>query len=228
MTIDQAIFAESLDALDTSVIGAGAPTSGRRFAQPWRRWRANPSGARCWSSSATARISRVTRSTAARGEPGRGSSSTPSAWGRRPGSWFRSSETAARDVDARRATARPVHSRLDAATLRQLAQATGGAYAALGPRRGRARAPVSPVSVTLPRHAVEERMRKVYTERFEIPLGLRSLACSGARVGERRRRTCRSCAARFVRTLSVNGAAVAVAFAARSRRAGDGVGGRSC
>ena len=92
----------------------------------------------------------------------------------------------------RDATGRPVRSKLDAATLEELARATGGAYAALGPDGGGLDRLYRQYLSRLPKHAVDERLRKVFTERFQLPLAL-AIGCLLLElvVGERARRPIR-------------------------------------
>ncbi len=86
------------------------------------------------------------------------------------------------------AAGQPVRSRLDEPTLRRLAAATGGAYAALGPSGRGLETLYRQHLADLPRRASEERMHKVWTERFQIPLGI-AIACLllDVALGERRR-----------------------------------------
>jgi Ca-activated chloride channel family protein len=86
----------------------------------------------------------------------------------------------------------PVRSRLDEPTLRSLAAATGGAYAALGADGRGLETLYRQHLATLPRSAAKEQMRKVWTERFPIPLGVAvgALLLELA-VGERRGRRTR-------------------------------------
>ena len=82
----------------------------------------------------------------------------------------------------RDAEGQAVHSRLDEHALRQLAEATGGAYAALGPSGRGLETLYREHLAQLPRHTVAERMKKVYTERFQIPLAVGDcLPAPGAR-----------------------------------------------
>jgi Ca-activated chloride channel family protein len=89
----------------------------------------------------------------------------------------------------RDAAGQPVRSRLDEKTLRGLAAVTGGSYVALGPSGRGLETLYRAHLAALPRHASEERVRKVWTERFQIPLGV-AIACLLLDLGlaDRRRR----------------------------------------
>ena len=65
-----------------------------------------------------------------------------------------------------------VKSRLDETTLRQIAAATGGAYAPLGQRGEGLQEIYDKYLATLPRHQVESRRHRIEFEQYEWPLGL--------------------------------------------------------
>ena len=65
-----------------------------------------------------------------------------------------------------------VKSKLDEATLRQIAQITGGAYEPLGQRGEGLETIYSRYIATLPKRQLEERREKIRFERYEWPLGL--------------------------------------------------------
>jgi Ca-activated chloride channel family protein len=65
-----------------------------------------------------------------------------------------------------------VHSRLDEATLKQIAQITGGAYEPLGQRGEGLQDIYDRYIATLPKQNIEERREKIRWEQYEWPLGL--------------------------------------------------------
>jgi len=195
MTIDQAVFAEALDALDTGIIPRGGTDIAAAVRTAVRAMASEPDrrkvlvilsdgedlqGEVAAAATEAARAGLVIY-TVGVGTPAGGL--IPVAREGRP--------DVVRDADGQ-----PVRSRLDEATLRRLAQATGAAYVALGPAGGGLDVLYRQYLSRLPRHAVEERMRKVYTERFQLPLAL-GIACLLAElaVGERARRRARRTAA---------------------------------
>jgi Ca-activated chloride channel family protein len=81
-----------------------------------------------------------------------------------------------------------VKSRLDESTLKQIAEATGGAYVPLGQRGEGLQEIYQKYIATLPRHQVESRRHKVRYEQYEWPLGLSILLLVASMLlGERRR-----------------------------------------
>ena len=178
MTTDEAVFEESLDALDTSVI----PRGGTDVAAAIRTATA------AMSSEPDRRKVLVLLSD---GEDLAGEARAAAADAGRHGLTIYAVGvgTAAGEVIAARDEAgQPVRSRLDEETLTAVARATGGAYVALGPSGRGLETLYRTQLAQLPRTTTAERSHKVYTERFEIPLGI-ALGCWLAElvIGERRR-----------------------------------------
>ena len=83
-----------------------------------------------------------------------------------------------------------VKSRLDESMLRQIAQATGGAYAPMGQRGEGLQEIYNKYIATLPRHQVESRRHRIEFEQYEWPLGLSILLLAASMlIGERARPT---------------------------------------
>jgi Ca-activated chloride channel family protein len=81
-----------------------------------------------------------------------------------------------------------VKSRLDEAALKALAAATGGTYAPLGAQNQGLETIYQQALAPLAKHDLESRAQRVYTERFQWPLGLSlALLLSSLVVGTRRR-----------------------------------------
>jgi Ca-activated chloride channel family protein len=81
-----------------------------------------------------------------------------------------------------------VKSRLDEATLRQIAQVTGGAYEPLGQRGEGLEEIYRRYIAPLPRHQIESRRQKIRFEQYEWPLGLSMLLLiASTLIGERTR-----------------------------------------
>jgi Ca-activated chloride channel homolog len=81
-----------------------------------------------------------------------------------------------------------VKSRLDEAALKGLAAATGGTYAPLGAQNQGLETIYQQALAPLAKHDLESRAQRVYTERFQWPLGLSlALLLSSLVIGTRRR-----------------------------------------
>jgi Ca-activated chloride channel family protein len=188
MTIDHAVFGEALDALDTSII----PRGGTDIATPIRA---------AVEAMATEPDRRKLLVILSDGEDLQGEALAAAkeaahaglviytvGVGTRSGDLIPVEHDGQRDV-VRDAEGHFVTSRLDEQTLRQLAEITGGAYAPLGASGQGLETLYSQHLAQLPRRTVEERMHKVYTERFQIPLAV-AISCLMLELalGERRRR----------------------------------------
>ena len=188
MTIDHAVFGEALDALDTSVIARG----GTDIASPIRA---------AVEAMATEPDRRKLLVILSDGEDLQGEALAAAKEAAHAGLVIytvgvgtKSGELIPIDHDGQRELLRDadghfVTSRLDEQTLRQLAAITGGAYAPLGSAGQGLETLYSQHLAQLPRRTVEERMHKVYTERFQIPLAI-AIGCLllELALGERRRR----------------------------------------
>lgn len=186
MTTDEAVFEESLDALDTSVI----PRGGTDIAAAIRTATA------AMASEPDRRKVLVLLSD---GEDLAGDARAAATEAGRRGLTIYAvgvGTAAGEVIAARDAAGQPVRSRLDEATLTAVARATGGAYVPLGPS-GRGLDTLYRTQLAqLPRTTTAERSHKVYTERFEIPLTI-ALGCwmADLLISERRRRGWRAAAA---------------------------------
>jgi Ca-activated chloride channel homolog len=188
MTMDAAVFGEALDALDTDVI----PRGGTNISSAIR-------------TAVAAMASEPDRHKVlvilSDGEDLQGDAATAAAEAARAsvviytvGVGTPAGEIVPIKQDGRRQAmldpdGQPVHSRLDEPMLRRLAQITGGAYAALGPSGRGLEELYRQHLAQLPRRSGQEKMRKVYTEHFAIPLAF-AVACLllEAILGERCRR----------------------------------------
>jgi Ca-activated chloride channel family protein len=188
MTIDHAVFGEALDALDTSII----PWGGTDIASPIRA---------AIEAMATEPDRRKLLVILSDGEDLQGEALAAASEaahaglviytvgvGTRSGDLIPIEHDGQRDV-MRDADGHPVMSHLDEQTLRRLAEITGGAYAPLGASGQGLETLYRQHLAQLPRRTVEERMHKVYTERFQTPLAV-AIACLMLELalGERRRR----------------------------------------
>ncbi|HSS38687.1 MAG TPA: VWA domain-containing protein, partial [Polyangia bacterium] len=179
MTTDQAVFEESLEALDTSVI----PRGGTDLASAIR------TGAAAMSSEPDRRKVLILLSD---GEDLAGQAQAAAVDARRQGLTIYTvgvGTAAGELIAARDASGQPVRSRLDEATLASVARATGGTYVALGASGRGLESLYRSQLAKLPRTSTAERRRKVYTERFQIPLAV-ALGCLLVElaIGERRAR----------------------------------------
>ncbi|HXU62828.1 MAG TPA: VWA domain-containing protein [Polyangia bacterium] len=178
MTTDASVFEESLDALDTTVI----PRGGTDLASAIR------TAVVAMSSEPDRRKVLILLSD---GEDLAGQAGAAAAEARAKGLTIYTvgvGTAAGELIAARDEAGRPVRSRLDESTLAAVARATGGAYVALGPSGQGLQALYRTELAKLPRSTTAERRRKVYTERFQIPLAV-ALGCLLAElaIGERRR-----------------------------------------
>jgi Ca-activated chloride channel family protein len=175
MTIDHAVFGESLDALDTSIIPRGGTDIASAIRAAVRAMSTEPDRRKVLVILSDGEDLEGETTAAAKEAARAGLVIYTVGVGTPAGELVPVEHNGQRDV-TRDADGQPVHSRLDEETLRRLAQTTGGAYAALGPSgRGLDQLYRQYLS-RLPTRTVEERMHKVYTERFQIPLGL-AIAC---------------------------------------------------
>ena len=175
MTIDHAVFGEALDALDTSII----PRGGTDIATPIR------AAVQAMASEPDRRKLLVILSdgedlqgealAAAKEAAHAGLVIYTVGVGTRSGDLIPVEHNGQREL-LRDADGHFVTSHLDEQTLRQLAAITGGAYAPLGSSGEGLETLYRQHLAQLPRRTVEERMHKVYTERFQIPLGV-AIAC---------------------------------------------------
>jgi Ca-activated chloride channel family protein len=178
MTSDEAVFEESLEALDTGVI----PRGGTDVAAAIR------TAVAAMSSEPDRRKVMILLSD---GEDLAGQARAAAADAGRHGLTIYTvgvGTAAGEPIAARDEAGQPVRSRLDDQTLAAVARATGGAYVALGPSGRGLETLYRTELARLPRTTTTERWRKVYTERFQIPLAV-GLACLLAELalGERRR-----------------------------------------
>jgi Ca-activated chloride channel family protein len=188
MTIDHAVFGESLDALDTDTIPRGGTDIASAIHMAVQAMATEPDRRKVLVILSDGEDLQGETRAAATEAARAGLVIYTVGVGTPAGELIPVERDGQRDV-MRDADGQPVRSHLDEGTLRRLAETTGGAYAALGPtgrgldllyRRHLSR---------LPTRTVEERMHKVYTERFQIPLAL-AICCLllELAIGERARR----------------------------------------
>ena len=213
MTIDHAVFGEALDALDTSII----PRGGTDIASPIRA---------AVAAMATEPDRRKLLVILSDGEDLQGEALAAAKEAAHAGLVIytvgvgtRSGDLIPIEHDGQRELLRDadghfVTSHLDERTLRQLAEITGGAYAQLGSSGQGLETLYRQHLAQLPRRTVEERMHKVYTERFPVPLAI-AIGCLllELALGERRRR-----GGRRVQSVAKGAAAAMVLFMAGASR----------
>jgi len=178
MTTDAAVFEESLDALDTTIIPRGGTDLGAAIRTAVVAMSSEPDR-------------RKVLILLSDGEDLAGQAGAAAAEARAKGLTIYTvgvGTAAGELIAAHDEAGRPVRSRLDESTLAAVARATGGAYVALGPSGQGLQALYRTELAKLPRSTTAERRRKVYTERFQIPLAI-ALGCLLAElaIGERRR-----------------------------------------
>jgi Ca-activated chloride channel homolog len=206
MTTDQAVFEEALDALDTSII----PRGGTDVASAIRA---------AESAMASEPDRRKVLILLSDGEDLAGDARAAAAEAAKKGLTIETigvGTAAGELIAARDEAGQPVRSRLDEETLAAVARATGGAYVPLGPSGRGLETLYRTTLAQLPRSTTAERWRRVYTERFQIPLAV-AIACLLVElaIGERRRRP-RAAAAVAAAVL-----VLAAAGAARAEAPGD-------
>jgi Ca-activated chloride channel homolog len=188
MTVDHAIFAEALDALDTSII----PRGGTDIASPIRAavaaMASEPDRRKLLVILSDGEDLQGEALAAAREAARAGLAIYTVGVGTRAGDLIPIEHDGRREL-LRDAEGHFVRSHLEEQTLRQLAVITGGAYAPLGASGQGLETLYRQHLAQLPRRTVEERMHKVYTERFQIPLAI-AIGCLMLELalGDRRRR----------------------------------------
>ena len=187
MTIDHEIFAEPLDALDTSIIARGGTNVAAPIRAAIEAMATEPDRHKVLVLLSDGEDLQGEAVAAARDAARAGLVIYTVGVGTPAGDLVPVERDGVRDV-MRDADGQAVHSRLDEQALREVAAATGGAYAALGPSGRGLETLYRQHLAQLPRRAVTERMHKVYTERFQIPLAI-ALGCLllELSLGERRR-----------------------------------------
>ena len=178
MTTDASVFEESLDALDTTIIPRGGTDLGAAIRTATVAMSSEPDR-------------RKVLILLSDGEDLAGAAGTAATEARAKGLTIYTvgvGTATGELIPARDEAGQPVRSRLDESTLAAVARATGGAYVALGPSGQGLQALYRTELAKLPRSTTAERRRKVYIERFQVPLAV-ALGCLLAElvVGERRR-----------------------------------------
>ena len=216
MTIDQAVFGEALDALDTSVI----PRGGTDIASPIRA---------AVEAMATEPDRRKLLVILSDGEDLQGEALAAAKEAAHAGLVIytvgvgtKSGDLIPIEHDGRRELLRDaegqfVTSHLDEQTLRRLAEITGGAYAPLGAAGQGLETLYGQHLAQLPRRTVEERLHRVYTERFQIPLGI-AIGCLVLELALQERRRRGQAAGRRVRSSAAERPVGVEARLARSAR----------
>jgi Ca-activated chloride channel homolog len=198
MTIDQAVFGEALDALDTSVI----PRGGTDIASPIRAaveaMATEPDRQKLLVILSDGEDLQGEALAAARKAAQAGLVIYTIGVGTKSGDLIPIEHDGQREL-LRDADGHFVTSHLDEQTLRRLAEITGGAYAPLGAAGQGLETLYNQHLAQLPRRTVEERMHKVYTERFQIPLGV-AIGCLMLELALQERRRRGHAAGRRVRT----------------------------
>ena len=188
MTIDHAVFGEALDALDTSIIPRGGTDIASAIRAAVEAMATEPDRRKLLVILSDGEDLQGEAVAAAKEAAHAGLVIYTVGVGTRSGDLIPIEHDGKREI-LRDAEGHFVTSHLDEQTLRQLAQITGGAYAPLGASGQGLETLYRQHLAQLPRRTVEERMHKVYTERFQIPLAV-ALGCLMLELalGERRRR----------------------------------------
>ena len=188
MTIDQAVFAEALEALDTGIIPRGGTNIAAAVRTAIQAMTSEPDRRKILIVLSDGEDLQGEVAAAGREAARAGLVIYTVGVGTPAGEVIPLVRGGRADL-VRDAAGEPVRSKLDATTLTELARATGGAYAALGADGGGLDRLYRQYLSRLPKHAVEERMRKVFTERFQLPLAL-AIGCLllELAVGDRARR----------------------------------------
>jgi Ca-activated chloride channel family protein len=188
MTVDHDVFAEALAALDTTIISRGGTNIAAPIRAAVEAMATEPGRRKVLVLLSDGEDLQGEALGAARDAAQAGLVIDTVGVGTPAGDLVPVERHGVRDV-MRDADGQAVHSRLDEHSLRQLAEATGGAYAALGPSGRGLETLYREHLAQLPRRTVSERMHKVYTERFQIPLAV-AIGCLllELALGERRRR----------------------------------------
>jgi|GEM_PF-568681 len=216
MTIDQAVFAEALEALDSGVIPRGGTNIAAAVRTAIQAMSSEPDRRKILVILSDGEDLQGEVAAAGREAARAGLVIYTVGVGTPAGEVIPVTSAGHSDL-VRDAAGQPVRSKLDAATLGQLARATGGAYAALGADGGGLDRLYRQYLSRLPKHAVEERMRKVFTERFQLPLAV-AIGCLllELAMGERARRGMRRGPARAgaARTATAAGGPVVAVLSA--------------
>jgi Ca-activated chloride channel family protein len=216
LTIDQAIFEDSLDALDTSVIPRGGTDIASAIRAAQDAMASEPDRRKVLVLLSDGEDLQGDALSAAKEAGAHGLVIYAVGIGTPAGELIPAVGGDGRQDLVRDESGQPVRSRLDEQTLGSIARSTGGAYASLGPSGRGLETLYRQHLAQLPRHTVEERTRKVYTERFQIPLAI-AIGCLLVEfvLGERRRALAANRAPRLVaRTPRATGLAVPTTVAA--------------
>jgi Ca-activated chloride channel family protein len=187
MTIDHAVFGEALQSLDTTVIARGGTNIAAPIRAAVEAMATEPDRRKILVLLSDGEDLQGEALAAARDAARAGLVIYTVGVGTPTGDLVPFEHDGVRDV-MRDADGQPVHSRLDEQALRAMAQATGGAYAALGPSGRGLETLYRTHLAQLSRRTIAERMHKVYIERFQIPLAV-AIGCLllELSLGERRR-----------------------------------------
>ncbi|HEY5089083.1 MAG TPA: VWA domain-containing protein, partial [Polyangia bacterium] len=188
MTIDHAVFGEALDALDTTIIPRGGTDIASAIRAAVEAMATEPDRRKLLVLLSDGEDLQGEALAAAQEAAHAGLSIYTVGVGTKSGDLIPIEHDGQREI-LRDAEGHFVTSHLDEQTLRRLAEITGGAYAPLGSSGQGLETLYRQHLAQLPRRTVEERMHKVYTERFQIPLAV-AIGCLMLELalGERRRR----------------------------------------
>ncbi|HEY1551436.1 MAG TPA: VWA domain-containing protein, partial [Kofleriaceae bacterium] len=196
MTADRTVFLESLDALDTDVIPKGGTDIASAIRAAGQAMASEPEHHKVLVLLSDGEDLAGDVTAAARDAAKQGLTIYTVGVGSTAGSLIEIAGADGKPELVRDASGQPVHSRLDEPTLRSIAQVTGGAYQPLGPDGRGLDTLYAIAKAKLPATTTSDTARKVYNERFEIPLGL-AIGCLIVELvlGDRRRRRRGSAAA---------------------------------
>ncbi|MBA3462862.1 MAG: VWA domain-containing protein, partial [Deltaproteobacteria bacterium] len=189
MTVDRGVFLEALDALDTEIIPRGGSDLASAIRAAAQAMSSEPGHRKVLVLLSDGEDLAGNATEAAREAAGRGLTIYTVGVGSRQGQLIEIAGQSGALELVRDENGEPVRSRLDESTLRGLAQLTGGSYQPLGADGRGLDALYAQAKAQLPLSTAMGTARKVYTERFQIPLAI-ALGCLllELALGDRRRR----------------------------------------
>jgi Ca-activated chloride channel family protein len=193
MTVDRGVFLEAVDALDTDVIPAGGSDLASAIRAAEQAMGSEPDHRKVLVLLSDGEDHTGTAVEAARDAAKHGLTIYTVGVGSPRGELIDIASADGRHELVRDESGAPVRSKLDEPTLRALAQITGGVYQPLGSDGRGLDALYANARSQLPQSTSLGTARKVYTERFQIPLAI-GLGCVLLEllIGDRLRRTRRS------------------------------------
>ncbi len=190
MTVDRDVFLESLDALDTDVIPKGGTDIASAIRAADQAMASEPDHKKVLVLVSDGEDLDGDALAAARNAGQQGLTIFTVGVGSQQGELIEIANAAGVKELVRDENGQPVRSRLDEPMMRSLAQVTGGAYAPLGADGRGLDELYGRVKAKLPHSTSAGTARKVYTERYQIPLAI-AIGCLmfELALGDRRRRS---------------------------------------